>query len=483
MENLPWDWDKPKEYCGVFGVYGHERAAQLTYLGIYALQHRGQESAGIAVSDGKHMCFHRGMGLVNDVFNEKIIDKLPGYMSSGHVRYSTTGSSNIANAQPFVVQYAKGALTIAHNGNLINAVKIKGELEKEGAIFQSSMDSEVIVHLIARSRKEKLEDAVVEALKIVKGSYSLIIMNENKMIVARDPHGFRPLCLGKLNNAYIISSETCALDLIEAKFEREIFPGELLVIDSSGLVSTNPFQPIQHSHCVFEYIYFARPDSTVFGQNVHLVRKALGKALARESKVSADMVIGIPDSGQSAALGYSEESGLPFDYGLIRNHYVGRTFIQPTQILRNVGVGIKLNPVKEVLRGKRIVLIDDSLVRGTTSRKIVKFLREAGTKEIHFRVSSPPIKHPCFYGIDTPFQKELIASNHEIESIRQYINVESLRYLSIEGMLKATGPKAHNFCLACFDGNYPIKPEDYNNCHTIEKEELIRELTEEQLEL
>lgn len=470
QKSLPFD--KSKEHCGVFGVYGHKRAAQLTYLGIYALQHRGQESAGITTADGRRVYFHRGMGLVNDVFNEKVLEKLPGDIASGHVRYSTTGTSNVANAQPFVVQYARGALTIAHNGNLINAAKIRKELENEGAIFQSSMDTEVITHLIARSKKEKIEDAIIEALTQIKGSYSLVITNEEKLIAVRDPHGFRPLCLGKLDNGYILSSETCALDLIEAEFIREIEPGELLVIDKNGLNSITAFNSTGHSHCIFEYIYFARPDSDVFGQNVHLVRKALGRELATESGVKADLVIGIPDSGLSAALGYSEKSGIPFDYGLIRNHYVGRTFIQPTQILRDVGVGIKLNPVKEVLKNKRIIVIDDSLVRGTTSRNIVKFLRKAGAKEIHFRVSSPPIKYPCYYGIDTPFQKELIASNHEIESIRQYLNVESLKYISIEGMLKASGPKYHNFCLACFNGKYPVEI-DVNNINRVLGNECI----------
>ncbi|MBI5208212.1 MAG: amidophosphoribosyltransferase [Candidatus Firestonebacteria bacterium] len=474
--------DKPTEECGVFGVFGNSRAAQLTYLGIYALQHRGQESAGITTSDGKRIYFHRGMGLVNDVFNEKILDRLPGYIASGHVRYSTAGLSNIANAQPFVVQYVRGGLTIAHNGNLINAIEQREKLEKEGAIFQSSMDTEVIVHLIARSKRENFEDAVIEALKQIKGSYSLLIMNENKLIGIRDPHGFRPLCLGKLGDSYIFSSETCALDLIEAEFIREINPGEVLVIDKNGMNSITPFTQVQHSHCMFEYIYFARPDSNVFGQNVHLVRKALGKELALEFGVEADIVIGIPDSGLSASLGYSEQSGIPFDYGLIRNHYVGRTFIQPTQILRNIGVGIKLNPVKEVLSGKRVIVIDDSLVRGTTSRKIVRFLRNSGAREVHFRISSPPIKFPCFYGIDTPMQEELIASNHEIENIRQYLNVETLRYLSIEGMLKACGPKHHNFCLACFNGQYPVKINKNNCNNSNRKNDRINVLIEEQLE-
>ncbi len=477
MENFLMD--KMEDYCGIFGVYGNERAAQLTYLGIYALQHRGQESAGIATSNGKNIYSHRGMGLVNDVFNEKTIEKLHGFMASGHVRYSTSGASHIANAQPFVVQYAKGAITIAHNGNLVNAIKLKNKLEAQGAIFQSSMDSEVIVHLIARSKKEKFEDAVIEALKQIKGSYSLIIMNEKKLIAVRDPHGFRPLCIGKLDNAYILSSETCALDLIGAKLIREVEPGEVLIIDENGLNSISPFPKLPHSHCIFEYIYFARPDSTVFGQNVHLVRKALGRELALESQIDADLVIGIPDSGLSAALGYSNESKIHFDYGLIRNHYVGRTFIQPTQILRNVGVGIKLNPVKEVLSGKRVIVIDDSLVRGTTSRRIVKFIKDAGATEVHFRVSSPPIKHPCFYGIDTPIQEELIASTQEIESIRQYLNVESLKYLSIQGMLKAIGWAHPNFCLACFNGKYPVEVESNNHNGALRDKELVRILIEE----
>lgn len=448
-------FDKFREECGVFGVYGHPDASNLTYLGLYALQHRGQESAGIVSSDGKKLYCQKEMGLVADIFTEERIKKLPGHLAIGHNRYSTTGDSNSINIQPLLVNFALGGLAVAHNGNLVNAGILKAELEAYGSIFQSTMDSEVVIHLIAQSRMATLHERIVDALQHLQGSYSLLLLSENELIGVRDPHGFRPLVLGQLGDAYVLASETCALDLIEASYVREIEPGEMVIISSNGITSSFPFKSTASSHCIFEFIYFARPDSFVFGQNVYSIRKEFGKQLARESGVPADVVIPVPDSGVPAALGYAEEAGIPFDLGLIRNHYVGRTFIEPRQSIRHFGVKIKLNPVKDVLKNKRVVVVDDSIVRGTTSKKIIKMIRNAGASEIHMRISSPPTTHPCYYGIDTPTRQELIASSHNIEEIRKYITADTLGYISLDGVRKVVN-KPMNYCIACFCGEYPV---------------------------
>jgi len=448
-------FDKFNEECGIFGVYGHPDAANLTYLGLYALQHRGQESAGIVSSDGERLYGQKAMGLVADIFTEDRIKKLPGGAAIGHNRYSTTGESTNINVQPILVNFALGGLAIAHNGNLVNASLLKDELEAYGSIFQSTMDSEVIVHLVAQSRMGTLNDRIVDALRHVQGAYSLLLITEKELIAVRDPHGFRPLALGKLGDATVLASETCALDLIEATYLRDIEPGEMVVIDKDGIHSSFPFKHEEPSHCIFEFIYFARPDSMVFGQNVYTLRKAFGRQLARENGVPADVVIPVPDSGVPAALGYAEEAGIPFDTGLIRNHYVGRTFIEPRQSIRHFGVKIKLNPVRDALKGKRVVVVDDSIVRGTTSKKIVKMIRNAGAAEVHMRISSPPTNFPCFYGIDTPTRQELIASSHSIEEIRKYITADSIGYLSMEGM-RTVVPFPMHYCAACFDGEYPV---------------------------
>jgi amidophosphoribosyltransferase len=448
-------FDKFHEECGVFGIFGHPDAANLTYLGLYALQHRGQESAGIVSSDGKRLYGEKSMGLVADIFDEERIKKLPGHVAIGHNRYSTTGDSIAINIQPILVNFALGGLAVAHNGNLVNAGILKDELEAYGSIFQSTMDSEVIIHLIAQSRAATLHDRIVDALGHVQGSYSLLIITEEELIAVRDPNGFRPLSMAELDGATVVASETCAFDLIEASYIRDIAPGEMVVINSKGIHSSFPFKPAEPSHCIFEFIYFARPDSMVFGQNVYSIRKEFGRQLARETGVPADVVIPVPDSGVPAALGYAEESGIPFDTGLIRNHYIGRTFIEPRQSIRHFGVKIKLNPVRDALRGKRVVVVDDSIVRGTTSKKIIKMIRNAGASEIHMRISSPPTSYPCFYGIDTPTRQELIASTHSIEEIRKYITADSLGYISMDGIQKVV-PYRMNYCAACFDGEYPV---------------------------
>ncbi len=448
---------RPTEECGIFGIYGHPEAANLTYLGLYALQHRGQEACGIVSSDGRSLYTHRSMGLVADVFgNQEIFGNLPGESAIGHVRYSTTGDSVLKNVQPIKVDYSRGSIAIAHNGNLVNAQYIKDELEAWGSIFQTTMDTEVILHLLATSKHSSLEDRIIDALGRIKGAYCLLFLTETRMVAARDPHGFRPLCLGKLGDAWVVASESCALDLIEAEFVREIEPGEIVVITKDGLTSHFPHKKIEPAPCIFEFVYFARPDSYIFGKNVYQVRKDFGRQLCREHRIDADIVIPVPDSGVPAALGYAQEAGIPFELGLIRNHYVGRTFIEPQQSIRHFGVKIKLNPVREVLKGKRVVVIDDSIVRGTTSRKIVKMVRNAGASEVHVRISSPPTSYPRYYGIDTPTRKELISSSHTIEEIRKYITADSLGYLSEEGLLQAVGAGSNPFCKACFSGGYPI---------------------------
>ncbi|WP_215907790.1 amidophosphoribosyltransferase [Geomesophilobacter sediminis] len=449
---------RPEEECGIFGVFNHPEASNLTYLGLYALQHRGQESCGIVSSDGSTLHAHKSMGLVADVFgNQEIFKSLPGKSAIGHVRYSTTGSSVIKNVQPIMVDYSRGSIAVAHNGNIVNAQIIKDELEAYGSIFQTTMDTEIIVHLLATSKANSLLDRLTDALNRIMGAYCLLFLTETRMVAVRDPNGFRPLCLGRLGGAYVIASESCALDLIDAEFIREVEPGEVIVIDKNGMSSYFPFKRVDPTPCIFEFVYFARPDSHIFGKNVYQVRKEQGRQLAREHRVDADIVIPIPDSGVPAAIGYAEESGIPFELGLIRNHYVGRTFIEPQQAIRHFGVKIKLNPVREVLKGKRVVVIDDSIVRGTTSRKIVKMVRNAGAAEVHVRISSPPTSYPCYYGIDTPNRKELISSSHSVDEIRRYITADSLGYLSEEGLMRSVGASTGGFCTACFTGGYPVK--------------------------
>ena len=452
--------DKLHEECGVVGVYGHPEAANLVYLGLYALQHRGQESAGIVASTHSKMRLEVGMGLVADVFDPIRILKLPGPLAIGHNRYSTAGKSELVNAQPCMINYSAGSLALAHNGNLVNAHAIRKELGSKGAIFQSTNDSEVIVHLMAQSKAETFVDRAAEALRQVSGAYSLVLMTKTELVAARDPHGFRPLCLGKLDGAYIVASETCVMDLIEAEFIREVEPGELILINDQGIQSFFPFKKVDTKHCVFEHIYFARPDSFIFGEHVYTARKNMGRAMAQESPADVDLIVPVPDSGVVSAMGFAEESGIPFEMGLIRNHYVGRTFIEPQSQIRHFGVKLKLNPVKEIIAGKRIAIIDDSIVRGTTARKIVKMLRDAGAKEVHLRISAPPILHSCFYGIDTPTKEELIAHTHDLEETRQYLAADSLAYLSLEKMMEVLENGKKKFCSACFDGNYPIPITD-----------------------
>jgi amidophosphoribosyltransferase len=442
--------------CGIFGIYNHHEASNLTYLGLYALQHRGQESAGIVSSDSRQLHHYRQMGLVSEVFTKDILKGLSGKSAIGHVRYSTAGSSELKNAQPFMVDYYKGSLAIAHNGNLSNAFLIRSELESKGSIFQSNMDTEVIVHLIARSKEKTSIERTAHALKQIEGAYSLLILTEKEMIAARDPFGFRPLALGRHKDAIVVASETCAFDLIGAKFVREIEPGEILLINDEEIKSFKPFPQKQHHQCIFEHIYFARPDSFLFNRNVYEVRKTFGAQLAKEAPVEVDMVVPIPDSGFPATLGYAAQSKIPLELGMIRNHYVGRTFIEPEQRIRHFGVKIKLNPVKYLLKGKRVVTVDDSIVRATTSRKINKMFRNAGAKEVHVRISSPPITHPCFFGIDTPKRSELIASSHTVKEIQKFINASSLYYLSLKGLKKCVKEDAESFCYACFTGDYPI---------------------------
>ena len=442
--------------CGVFGIFGHEEAAHLTYLGLHALQHRGQESAGITASDGLKLKTYRAMGLVADVFTEPILNELPGKAAIGHVRYSTAGGSYVRNAQPYQVSFGGGQLAVAHNGNFVNADDARKELEEAGAIFQSDSDTENVIHYIARSRAGAFEARVVDALKHLEGAYSMVFLTEKKLVAVRDPIGFRPLVLGRVKNGYVIASETTALDLIEAELLREIEPGEMVVIDEDGLKSSFPFEKREQKRCIFEYVYFARPDSKLFGDSVFSVRKRLGQQLAREQPCKADVVIAVPDSGVAAALGYAQESGIPYDIGLIRSHYVGRTFIEPQQSIRHFGVKLKLAPVRSTLEGKRVVVVDDSIVRGTTSRKIVKMLQSAGAKEVHLRISSPPTSWPCYYGIDTPSRQELIAASHSTEEIARYVTADSLAYLTLEGLTRAAGDASgKTFCSACFSGKYP----------------------------
>ena len=453
--------DRFRDECGVFGVHGHAEAAHITYLGLYALQHRGQESAGIVSVSAHEQHVHRGMGLVADVFNEEILKRLPGRHAIGHVRYSTAGGSFARNAQPFYASTDAGPVAIAHNGNLVNALAIRRELERRGAIFSTTADSEVIVQLLARSREHTPEERLIDALSRVKGAFSLLTLTNDALIAARDPSGFRPLSLGRLDGAWVAASETCALDLIGATFERDVEPGEMVVIRRGRLRTLRPFKnAARESFCIFEYIYFARPDSNLNGENVYAYRKELGRVLAREHPVSADLVVPVLDSGNTAALGFAEESGIPYEQAMIRNHYVRRTFIEPAQAIRHFGVKVKHNAVKSMLEGKRVVLVDDSIVRGTTLVKLVSLLRNAGAREVHLRISSPPTIGPCYYGIDTPTREELIAHQHTPEEIRVIIGADSLGYLSLEGLRATARRLKRGFCDACFSDEYPVPIED-----------------------
>jgi amidophosphoribosyltransferase len=448
--------DKFKDECGVFGIFGHPESANMTYLGLYALQHRGQESAGIAASDGQQIRVSKDMGYVADVFDTQTLADLPGRLAMGHVRYSTAGESRLANAQPFLIECAHGQIGICHNGNLVNADALRNELVRQGSIFQSGSDTEVVLHLYARSKARSVEDAIVESVTQVQGAFSFLMLTADRLIAVRDPHGFRPLALGRLNDAFVVCSETCALDLIGATYIRDVEPGEVLIISDGGLRSIKPFAPAALAHCVFEHVYFARPDSYVFGKSVNEVRTNLGRILAREQRIDADVIVPIPDSGVCAAMGYAEESGIPLRMGLIRNHYVGRTFIQPQSSIRHFGVKVKLNPVRSILEGRRVVLVDDSLVRGTTSRKIVRMVRAAGATEVHVRISCPPTISPCFYGVDTPRRSELIAATHTLDEIRSYLDADSVAYLSLDGLMSAVGDGRSEYCSSCYTGQYPV---------------------------
>jgi amidophosphoribosyltransferase len=460
--------DKFRDECGVVAIYSHPEAETLAYLGLHALQHRGQESAGIVTSDGMSLHIHKAMGLVADIFTEKKLSRMRGSLAIGHTRYSTTGDSALLNAQPIMVQSNKGMIALAHNGNLTNAGEIRARMEAQGSIFQTSSDTEVIVHLIAQSREHTLPEAIADALRRVEGAFSLVMISPDRIFAARDPRGFRPLAMGRIpaqpgqrQDTIVFASETCAFDLVGATYEREVKPGELVIVGPEGITSRFYAPALPQSSCIFEHVYFSRPDSRVFGRAVQESREELGRQLAIEAPADADLVVPVPDSGVTAAMGYSAESGIPLRFGLIRNHYVGRTFIEPQQSVRDFGVKLKLNPVRSLLEGKRIVLIDDSIVRGTTSRKIVRMVRSAGAKEVHMRISCPPTISPCFYGVDTPRKKELIAANNTVEEIRQYIGADSLSYLSLEGLKKAChdGEKT-TYCTACYTGNYPTKLVD-----------------------
>jgi amidophosphoribosyltransferase len=457
--------DKPREACGLFGIFEHPEAAKITYFGLYALQHRGQESAGIAVASNKRINAHKGMGLVHDVFDMKDLEQLNRGSAIGHVRYSTTGSSTLTNSQPFVVQHMNKSYAVAHNGNLVNAFALKKELEEDGSIFQTTMDSEIAIHLLIKNLKHGFEKAIVKAVSKLKGAYSFVFLTgKGEVVGVKDPNGFRPLCLGKLKGTgtYVLASETCALDLVQAELIRELDPGEIVIIDKFGVKSIKTRTAPMRTFCIFEYIYFARPDSTIFGKNVYQVRKAQGRRLAQESPVDADLVMPFPDSGNYAALGYAEESGIRFEMGMIRNHYVGRTFIQPTQSMRDFGVRVKLNPVKELLKGKDIIIIEDSIIRGTTAKTRIKALRELGVKKIHMRISCPPHRFPCHYGIDFSTKGELIAAKKSVEELKDFLDLDSIHYLSLEGLLESTctdSPEKH-FCKACFDGCYPVDFDD-----------------------
>jgi amidophosphoribosyltransferase len=458
--------DKFRDECGVVGIYGHPEAAKLAYLGLHALQHRGQESAGIVASDNGRMAIHKSMGLVADVFTAETLPLLPGTLAIGHTRYSTTGDSALLNAQPIMVECNKGKIALAHNGNLVNAAELRRKLERQGSIFQTTSDTEVVLHLIAQSREETLTEAIADALRRIEGAFSLMLLTPHHVYAVRDPRGFRPLAMGRMRSAagpdtIVFASESCAFDLIAAQYEREVKPGEMVVAGPEGVQSRFYAAAQPQSSCIFEHVYFSRPDSVIFGRPVQESREAMGRQLAREAPVEADIVVPVPDSGVTAAMGYAAESGLPFQLGLIRNHYIGRTFIEPEQSVRDFGVRLKLNPVRSVLEGKRVILIDDSIVRGTTSRKIVRMVRDAGAREVHMRISCPPTISPCFYGVDTPSKRQLIAANKSVDEIREYIGADSLAYLSLEGLKRACGEGEHTtYCSACYTGEYPTKNID-----------------------
>ena len=463
LDRTQEDDPKLKEECGVIAIHGHPDAARQAYLGLYALQHRGQESAGIATADGYHLANIKGMGLVSEIFTDDVLAKLPGPMAIGHTRYSTTGDSALLNAQPIRVDSVKGLIAIAHNGNLVNLGSVRARLERDGAYFQTTSDSEIIVQLIAHSRAGSLVDAIADSLSQVEGAFSIVMMTRDRIFAARDPRGFRPLSMGRIRNldgpdTIVFASETCAFDLLRAEYERDVLPGELIMVTEDGVTSRQYATGFPQSSCIFEHVYFARPDSRIFGRWVQESRDRMGRQLARESGVPADLVVPVPDSGVTAAMGYAEEARLPFRMGLIRNHYVGRTFIEPEQRVRDFGVRLKLNPVRNLLEGKRVILIDDSIIRGTTSRKIVRMVRGAGAKEVHLRISCPPTISPCFYGVDTPSKRELIAANKSVEEIRRFIEADSLAYLSLEGLLDCCDGEEHNgYCTACYTGNYPTQ--------------------------
>jgi amidophosphoribosyltransferase len=460
--------DKLREECGVVAIYGHPEASKLAYLSLYALQHRGQESAGIAASNGERLQLHKAMGLVSDIFNADALAGVPGSLAIGHTRYSTTGDSALLNAQPIMVECNKGKIALAHNGNITNALEVRAGLEQQGSIFQTTSDTEVIVHLVARSREQTLGDAMADSLRRLEGAFSLVVLTPDRVFAARDPRGFRPLVMGRISgqaahraDTIVFASETCAFDLIGASYEREVKPGELVIVGPEGVHSRFYSAQQPQSSCIFEHVYFSRPDSMVFGRPVQQSRDAMGRQLALESPVDADIVVPVPDSGVTAAMGFSHESGIPLQFGLIRNHYVGRTFIEPEQRVRDFGVKLKLNPVRHVLAGKRVVLIDDSIVRGTTSRKIVRMVRDAGAKEVHIRISCPPTISPCYYGVDTPSKNQLIGANKSVDEIREYIGADSLAYLSLEGLRKAAGEGDERvYCTGCYTGKYPTNIVD-----------------------
>ena len=459
--------DKPGEECGIFAIYGHENAAEMSYLGLYALQHRGQESTGVVTTEGRELYYHRGMGLVSEVFGDQALFRyLKGHSAIGHNRYSTTGSNRMINVQPLLAADRDGSLAIGHNGNLTNTRELYEQLISNGALFQTTLDSEIIVHLIAMSKKKTFEARLVDALSRVEGAYCLVILTKDGVIAARDPKGFRPLCLGKTESSWAVASESCAIDIIDGQYVRDVEPGEIVFIDKNGVRSIKPFKKRKKSLCIFEYVYFSRPDSIIFGECVDKARRKMGAMLAKEHPIDADVVISVPDSSNTAALGYAEESGIPFDIGLIRNHYIGRTFINPSQVTRDAKVRIKFNPIKGILDGKRVVVVEDSIVRGTTFKKITTLLRKAGAKEIHLRVSSPPIVSPCFYGMDFPTREELLAANMSVENIREFIDVDTLGYLSPQGLLSSVPNDDNFYCTACFTKEYPteLPPELTKSC-------------------
>ncbi len=478
----------PKHYCGVFGIYGHPNAAELTYYGLYALQHRGQESAGIVTCDGRQFREFKGMGLVSQVFNGEMLHSLVGEMAVGHTRYSTTGSSHPRNAQPLTGNCQRGQIAVAHNGNLTNASELREELESKGLMFQTTVDSEVILNLLAQPTLGGNENNLVQTVRRVEGAYSLVIMTEQELIGVRDPHGFRPLSIGRVGDGWVLASETCAFDLIHAKFVRDVQPGEIVIINEDGLKSIQAFpEHERRAFCIFEYVYFARPDSTIANRNVYKVRVEMGRQLAREHPIDADIVVPVPDSGNCAALGYSEESNIPFEMAFVRNHYVGRSFLQPTQLIRDFDVRVKLNLIAELVKGKRVIIVDDSIVRGTTCKARVNNLKEAGAKAVHVLVSCPPHRNPCVYGIDFPDRSKLMAANYSIDEIRTYLNADSLAYLSQKGMVKATGLPAESFCMACYDGDYPVPFDPMVDKHIMERrrarvESLSEALAKEELQ-